>query len=304
MKEIKTVNIIGLGALGMLYGKHISDALGYENVRFVMDRSRYERHKDSEYIYNGEPVKFNIVPSDETTPADFVIVAVKYPSLTEALDTISGSIGPHTIIMSVMNGISSEKIIADHFGSEKMIYTVAQGMDSGKFGNELKFTKIGELHIGLNEDGSKENLDAVAALLAKSNLNYVIEENILYRIWSKFMLNVGINQTCMVFGTTYGGALEVDEYFRCFIGAMREVIAVANAEGIPLSEKDLNQYVDIIRTLDKDLCPSMAQDRINKKPCEVDSFSGTLIELAKKHDIYVPVNRFLNAKAKEIEQTY
>ncbi|MBO4899659.1 MAG: ketopantoate reductase family protein [Lachnospiraceae bacterium] len=304
MKTIKTVNIIGLGALGMLYGKNLTDALGYENVHFIMNRDRFERYRDQVYICNGEECRFNMQPLDESKPADMVLVAVKYPSLESALEDMAGSIGDDTIIMSVMNGISSEEILAEKFGAEKVIYTVAQGMDSAKFGPELKYSKTGELHIGLGPESREEDLEAVKEVLAKANLEYVVEDDILYRMWGKFMLNVGVNQTCMVYGTTYGGVINEEEPHRTFISAMREVIAVANAEGIALSEDDLNMYVSLIASLQPDLMPSMAQDRINKKPCEVDAFSGKLIELADRHGLHVPVNRFLNKRAKEIESEY
>ena len=304
MKTINTVSIIGHGALGMLYGKFIQEGIGFDNTSFIMDRNRYERNIHTEFICNGEKAEYHFVPVDEAKPADLVIVAVKSPSMDSALETMAPCVGDNTIIMSVMNGIASEGILAEKFGSEKLIYTVAQGMDSGKIGNELKYTKIGELHLGLSEDGQQDNLDAVAELLGKSNLDYVFEDDIMFRMWSKFMLNVGVNQTCMVYDTTYGDIIAVDEYYRTFIAAMREVVAVANAEGVHLRESDINFYENIIRTLNKDLMPSMAQDRINKKPCEVEAFSGTVMKLAKKHNILVPTNEFLNRRAKEIESEY
>lgn len=304
MKTIKTVNIIGLGALGMMYGSCMAAGIGFENVNFIMDRARYEKYKDQEYRCNGQTTKFHMVPVDEAPIADLAIMAVKYPAMDSALETIRSGIGPDTIIMSVMNGISSEGILADLFGDEKMIYTVAQGMDAMKFGNDLSFSKSGELHIGIIPSGSRENLAAVSSLLEKSGLAHVEEEDILYRIWSKFMLNVGINQTCMVYGTTYSGALANEEYNRTFIAAMREVIAIANAEGVALSEKDLNQYVHIIEGLAPENMPSMAQDRKNKRPSEVELFAGTVIKIAEKHGLYVPTNRFLYRRVKEIEAEY
>ena len=296
--------MIGLGALGMLYGKNLTDALGFDNVHFIMNRDRYDRYRDQIYVCNGEECRFNMQPLDESEPADLVIVAVKYPSLDSALDDMTRSVGDDTIIMSVMNGISSEEILAEKFGAKKVIYTVAQGMDAAKFGQELNYSKSGELHIGLGPESRAEDLEAVKEVLAKANLEYVVEDDILYRMWGKFMLNVGVNQTCMVYGTTYCGVINEEEPHRTFISAMREVIAVANAEGIALSEKELNMYVSLIASLQPDLMPSMAQDRINKKPCEVDAFSGKLIELAERHGLHVPVNRFLNRQAKEIESEY
>lgn len=52
-------------------------------------------------------------------------------------------------------------------------------------------------------------------------------------MWAKLMLNDGINQTCMAYGGTYGSATEQgSEQRRCFVSAMRETLAVANAEGV------------------------------------------------------------------------
>ncbi|MBR5406001.1 MAG: ketopantoate reductase family protein [Lachnospiraceae bacterium] len=301
---IRRVSIIGLGALGMMYGRNLTETLGYENVSFIMDRERYERNKDKKYICNGEEYRYHMVPKDEAIPADLVIVAVKYPGLSSALDDMAGSVGDDTIIMSVMNGISSEKLLEERFGEEKVIYTVAQGMDAGKFGEKLNYSKMGELYLGIGPKGKKENVDAVADVLASADLAYVIEDDIIHRMWAKFMLNVGANQTSMVYGTTYGGLIADEEPNYIFISAMREVIAVAKAEGIALTEDELSMYVRLTGTLQPDLMPSMAQDRINKKPSEVDAFSGALIEMAEKHGIQVPVNRYLNRRAKEIEKDY
>lgn len=304
MKTINTVSIIGQGALGMLYGKSIAEGIGFDNTFFVMDKKRYEKNTKAEFYCNGEKTDFHMVTSDEAKVSDLVIVAVKSPAMESAIETMAPCVGENTIIMSVMNGIASEGILAERFGEEKLIYTVAQGMDACKLGNELRYTRAGELHLGLIDTGLKDNLDAVADLLGRSNLDYVIEEDIMFRMWSKFMLNVGVNQTCMVYSATYGEIFAVDEYYRTFIAAMREVVAIGNAEGIPLKESDINFYENIVRTLDKNLMPSMAQDRINKKPCEVEAFSGTVMQLAKKHNILVPTNEFLNRRAKEIESEY
>ena len=301
---IKKVSIIGLGALGMMYGKNLTEALGYENVSFIMNRERYEKNRTKKYICNDEEYRFHLVTVDEAEPADLVIVAVKYPGLKDTLEDMSGSVGPETVIMSVMNGISSEKVLADRFGEEKIIYTVAQGMDAAKFGDRLSYSKMGELHIGLGSGGKIENLNAVMDVLDRADLTYVKEDDIIHRIWAKFMLNVGANQTSMVYKTTYGGLIAEEEPHYIFISAMREVIAVAKAEGITLTEDELSAYVRLTGSLKGDLMPSMAQDRINQKPCEVDAFSGALIELAEKHGIYVPVNRYLNRRAKEIEKEY
>lgn len=303
-REIAKVSIIGMGALGLLYGSHIAKNLGIEAVDFIMEEDRLKKYKDQKFYCNGEELQFTLTRDSEAEPADLLIVAVKYTGLEKALISMKRCIGPDTIILSVLNGISSERIIGMQYGMDKVIYTIAQGMDAMKFDNKLQYTRMGKLHVGIVDNGQQDKLNRVISFFDKINIPYEVEEDILHRLWSKFMLNVGVNQTCMVYNTNYAGTLVSGEPNRTMISAMREVIAVANAEGINLCEPDINYYIDIIGTLNPEGTPSMGQDRINRKPSEVELFSGTVIQLAKKHKIYVPVNEFLYGRVKEIEKEY
>lgn len=305
MKKITNVSIIGMGALGILFGKEISDGIGPHAVQYVMDEARFAKHCGSEVLVNGQPWRAPIVSAEAAQPADLVIVAVKGTGLNDALDVMKGCVGDDTVIISVLNGITSEEIIGKRYGKEKIIHCIAQGMDAMKFGNKLNFTKQGQWHIGLAKDEKQENLDSLVNFFEEAKIPYILEKDIMYRMWSKFMLNVGVNQTCMAFGTTFGGVLtEGTEENRTYISAMREVIALAGAEGICIGEKELKEYIDITRTLRMDGTPSMGQDRINKKYSEVELFAGTVIRMAEKHNIPVPVNKYLYEKVKEIESQY
>ena len=48
----------------------------------------------------------------------------------------------------------------------------------------------------------------------------------------------------------------------------------------------------------------MRQDALAKRKSEVDMFAGTVIELAKKHNISVPVNERYYKTIQEIECNY
>ena len=308
MKEIKTSAIVGMGALGMMYGRVIQDHVGKDNFFFAMDEDRYKKYGGKSSILNGAPYDFSKRGPKDFSPVDLVMVAVKYPSLDEALNIIRPLIKEDTIIMSVMNGISSEDILANAFGADHLIWCIGQGMDSMNIRGELIYTKMGHIYIGAPDNSSdiqKENVQKVASLFERINMPHVVEDDIMYRLWAKFMLNVGINQTCMVFGAGYGSVIEDDSIEKAiFVGAMREVILVAEKEGIHLSEDDINSYIDLMATLAPDNTPSMAQDRINKKPSEVEAFAGTVRKLAAKHGINVPANDYLYKRVYEIEKEY
>ena len=302
---IQNTLIIGMGALGLLYADIIAKAKGQDAVAFVMDEQRLAKHKDTTFTINGENKQFRMISDKEVKTADLLIVAVKYNGLKPALETMKACVDDYTIIMSVMNGIDSEEIIAEAFGKEHMIYTVAQAMDAMKFGNDLSYTKRGELRIGAVEECQEDNLKTVSAFFEEIQMPHTVEEDILKRMWGKFMLNVGVNQTCLAYSTNYAGTLaEGSEENRIFIAAMEEVITLANAYGIPLSQEDLDYYVQIIGTLSPTGVPSMRQDGIAKRYSEVEMFAGTVRRMAKAKDIPTPANDLLYDRIKAIEALY
>lgn len=302
--SIRSTAIIGTGALGLLYGTHIMDHKNPDSVTYIMDTTRVEKNKNKTFYKNGKPYHLSICDSKDAVPADLVIVAVKYNGFSSALETMEHCIDDHTVIMSVMNGITSEDIIAQRYGEKNVIYTVAQGMDAMKFGDELTFTKMGELRVGAKEQCQSEAVEKVRTYFDEIQMPYTIDEDIMHRMWGKFMLNVGVNQTCMVYETNYGGCLMPGEPNRTMIAAMREVIALAQAVGVEIGEKDLNEYMDIIGTLSPDSMPSMRQDGVARRHSEVEMFAGTVINMAQKHGILVPANQFLYDRVKEMESLY
>jgi 2-dehydropantoate 2-reductase len=308
---MKNVAIVGMGALGLLFGGEIVENLKDGHAAFVMDAERAARHRSDSYSINGRSVTYPIETTEEflkSGKADLILVGVKYPALQEALDLMAPLVHEGTVFVSMLNGISSERIIGERFGTEKLLYTVSQGMDAQRDGTGIKYSKHGELFIGVPKDADdslRSKLTETAALFDECKVPHTVEPEIMYRMWSKFMLNVGINQTCMVYDTGYAGATEPgSEAFVFTVGAMREVVAVGQAEGIDLGEKEINQYLDIIASLDPAATPSMGQDRRQGRASEVDMFAGEVIALGKKHGIKVPANERLYRRVKEIEAEY
>lgn len=301
---IEKVAIVGMGALGMLYGEAVVKACGSGALRFVMDKKRYLRHKDDVYKINGVAQNFILASADEVGQADLVIVATKYSGLAEALDEMEALVGPDTVVFSVLNGITSEEKIIERFGDRNVLYCVALGMDAVRKGTELTYEHQGMLKIGCLEEKQRPALEAACAFLSRIGVSYSVENDIKRALWAKLLLNVGINQTCMVYETSYGGALSGSESSKSMLAAMNEVIDVAVAEGVHLTKEDVSDSVSILSKLAYDGLPSMRQDALAKRPSEVELFAGTVLRLAEKHGIAVPVNKRYYEKIKEIEAGY
>ncbi len=302
---IESVAIIGRGAVGMLYGSIAEKNLGSGAVEFVMDDERFARHAGETPLVNGEPLRVRTLPASEAAPVDLVILATKVTGLGQALDTMETLVGPETRVVSLLNGITSEERVAERFGWERTVLSIAQGMDAVFVGDEMTYSHPGEIRFGAAPETDSGVVEEVADLYDRAGIPHVVEEDIRRRMWVKLMLNVGINQTCMAYGGTYGTASEPgSEQNRCFVAAMREALAVARAEGVDVTEADLAQMAHLTASLDPAGMPSMAQDRINEKPTEVEEFSGTICRLAERHGLLVPTNQWLYRRIREIESDF
>ena len=302
--EIKTVAIVGMGALGMLYCEQLQKVLPAGAVRFVMDEERFKRHNNDKYEVNGVEQSFTLQSVAQAEPVDLVIVATKFSGLNEALEEMQGLVGPQTIIFSVLNGISSEEYIKERYGDDNLLYCVALGMDAVREGTSLTYQHKGILKLGMLAKKQRPALAAVMALLEKAGIQYVIEEDILHALWAKLLLNVGINQTCMVYETNYGGAFTNEEARQDMFAAMHEVITVAQREGIKLTEADFEGCVKVLCGLSPEGLPSMRQDAMAKRKSEVELFAGTIIRLGAKHNLPTPVNQRYYDIIKAMEAKY
>lgn len=307
MKRIENIAIVGMGALGVMFGNLFSEKLDGQAVTFIADDNRIERYRADGVYCNDRKCNFNFSNGEDfKKPADLLIFAVKGTALDKAIEQTQNLVGANTVILSLLNGIVSEKLIGAALGSQHVLYCVAQGMDAVKLGNRLTYTHMGQICIGILPDESEKSalLQRTVALFDSVGLPYTVDTDIRRRLWGKWMLNVGVNQVVMVERGTYDTIQKPGRARETMIAAMREVIALAKLEGVDLTEEDLNGYVALMDTLSPDGMPSMRQDGIEERSSEVAFFSGTVLEKAKKHGIAVPVNEALYNAIKAIEAQY
>lgn len=296
------IAIIGMGALGILYGDILTASLGRDAVTFLADEQRIQKYRQNGVYCNGKPCDFRMASAE--TPADLLIFAVKGNALHDAMKEAEHAVGENTIILSLLNGISSEEILAEYFQKGHVIHCIAQGMDAVKLGNKLTYSHKGELRIGTPYPALRPYVEQTAEILKSADIPYVVEEDILHRLWSKWMLNVGVNQVVMVNEGTYGTIQRAGEARDMMIAAMREVIELSGYAKAGVTEEDLQFYVNLVDSLDPDGMPSMRQDGVSHRYSEVELFAGTVIQKAAQYGLSVPVNQMLYQKVKEIEAAY
>ena len=305
MKSIETVGIIGLGALGTLYAHLLTEALGPEHVLVLADKARTERYRSQELLYNDQPCAFHYVDAaEQKEPVDLLLFAVKFGGLPAAMETCRHLVGPETTLLSVLNGIASEPMLGDAFGADKVVWCVAQKMSAKKEGNQVTVDPVGELALGVPVGQADGHLRRLSAFFDAIHFPCSLHPDIRTHMWSKLLCNTGCNQATMAFQCSYGGVQVPGKARDAMLGAMREVVAVANAEGVALSEADIDSWMAIIDSFPADGEPSMRQDGKAHRKSEVELFSGTIRRLAQKHGIAVPVNDWFYQTIADMEAQY
>lgn len=301
IKEIKTIHLIGLGAVGATYAS-ILHKFDKNRIRIIIDNERIERYKNGTVI-NGKRYFFNLtVPKVGDSPAELILIAVKGHNLDESIKTISPLVGQDTIILSLLNGITSEDDLSRAFGADKVLHGFCVGTDAGREGNEVRFKNAGKIVLGEYFPEAKGKAELVSEIFMKAEIPFSIPDDIRKEMWWKFMMNVGVNQTSAILRAPYGIYQTIQEAQELMASACREVIPLAEKEGIILSESDIDEYIRIFKKLSPSGKTSMLQDVEAARKTEVESFSLAVINLGKKHGIPTPVNEMLYRMIRVLEQ--
>ena len=293
-KAITDVALIGLGAVGAAYLTSVADNFPECRIRVIAAGERAARLRAGGIIYNGRRYMFDVAEPQNGTPAGLLFVSVKNGQLAEAMEQAAAFVGPETVIISPLNGVTSERKLAERFGAENVVYSYAIKLDATRRGAETVCGNEGWIVFGdeRNEPGRlSENVLAVEEFFKRSHIEYEIPEDMIKSLWKKFMMNCGLNQTSAVLGFSYGLMQRSQEARSLMRSAMEEAAAAARAAaGVELGEAEIGE---IFRTMDM-LSPngktSMLQDVDARRVTEVDAFAETVASIAREHGFAAPVN--------------
>lgn len=290
--KIEKVTLIGLGAMGVFFAPRLSEKLG-AGFRILADGSRKERLEHRGVTVNEVNYRFPIITPDmEGDPADLIIIAVKGYDLPQAIQDIRNQVGENTLILSVLNGVESEKQVAEVYGADHVLYSYMRISVVMKDGKTNFDPDKGSIHFGdlkNNPDSLSPRVLAVKELFDACGIRYKIDEDMERGLWFKFMCNVGENMTCAMFGVPFGAFQKSADanYFRT--AAMWEVIRVANKLGIGIGQSDIDRQEHSIDRIPYNNKPSTLQDLEAGKRTEVDMFAGTVVRLGKEVGVETPV---------------
>lgn len=238
----------------------------------------------------------------ETDAVDLLIVALKYGSLSAALESIQKATSENTIIMSLMNGVDSEEIIAEKVGVEHLLPAVIK-VASHKEEDGYHFdpeTTIGIIFGELTAPYDSDRIRAIEELFKDTGIHFRATEYAREEMWSKFRLNVCNNLPQAILGAGVGCYRDSVHMKAISDGLKGELEAIAQAKGIDLSKTEASSGRG--SAVPPSARYSTLQDLDAGRHTEIDMFSGALIRMGKELGIPTPYNEYTYHMIKALEE--
>ncbi len=303
MENKATVIMLGAGAMGAAYASRFYD-VDPSTISFAASGERYQRLKLNGVVVNGQPYPIRVLSPQDTGPkADLIIVALKHQHLATALPDLKNLVGENTIFLSIMNGLDSEPMIGAVYGEESVLLATAVGIDAQRDGNKIQYSKGGTIFFGEPDNTTlTKRVKHIQTIFEQAGIAYQTPADMMRIMWWKFMINVGINQASVILRAPYGTFQTSLSAQQIMESAMREMLPIAEAAGVNLVEKDIQEWYTFLNTLDPGGKTSMLQDIEAGRCTEVDIFAGKVIKLGKEYGLLTPVNDVLYNAIKVIEE--
>lgn len=298
--EIKTAAVIGAGAIGSYFIAGLSPKLK-DGLWIVAEGERKHRLSENGITINDRKIPLHVKTPEEAKGADLVLVTVKYGALEAALPMIEKIVDSHTIVLSPMNGVDSEKVIGERIGMEHMVYSMI------KIASERKEDRISYnpettqgIFFGEKDGQESERIKALSELFSGTQVHYHVCDNIEQDIWYKYALNISKNLPQAIINCGLGAYNDSQHVAYISKRLREEVVQVAAALGIDISDE--NNISGGNAAFSPEARFSTLQDLDAKRPTEIDMFSGTLIRMGKELSVETPFNEFAYHAIKALEE--
>ena len=300
--------IVGPGAMGCLFGAFLSKS---KEEIWLLDTNKERAAKINENGISLEGVSGSWQAKVKTTAnpgdigvADLILICVKSFNTKQAIEQITPLLGKITKILTLQNGMGNIEVIAELTAEDRVIGGVTNEgstlIDIGK----VHHAGRGQTIIGMIDGKTPVEMRGIREIFNKVGFDTRMSRDIKSLIWSKLIINVGINALTAITRLPNGKLTEFEGTKRILRDAVTEAARIAKRKRIKLIYDDPLAKVEAVCEGTSANLSSMLQDVLKKKHTEIDFINGVIVRLGQELGIDVPTNKFLVDLVKTIESSY
>jgi 2-dehydropantoate 2-reductase len=294
------IAVIGLGGIGGYFAARLAGRYAGEHEIVLIQRGRHLEAirasglryltRDHEYL-----VRPDLVTDDPTVagPLDMAILCVKSRGLEPASESLGPCLGPESVLLTALNGVDAaercRKVLPEGIVLPGCIYLSAHIESPGVV---RQVGGSGKFYFG-SEDGRVEAHRRIEALLSGAGIKAVLDTEITVRLWEKYLFVEPLATLTAATGLSIGRAVRDPAGRRRFNDLMREIMALAAARGVVLSEALASGNLELAERIPPETRTSMQLDIEAGKPAELDVFTEYVLREAERSGVDVPVHREL-----------
>ncbi len=312
-----TVAVVGAGAVGSFFGGllaragHTVTLIGRPGHVQAIEADGLRISMADGAEHRVAAIRASVEPS-RVTGAQLVLLSVKSYDTETVAKQIAPYLLPEAVILSMQNGVDNPERLQQCLHAQGLqrvlvvptaVYVAAALVAPGHVAHHGR----GELVIGpmqalqTDHDEVMQRLSEVQAIFATAAIPVTVSANVMTELWGKLVVNCAYNAVSAVSQMPYGQIVAVPAMRELMDAAVREVVAVAQADGYGLELQAARQASERIGQTMVGQMSSTAQDVARAKPTEIEHLNGLVVRRGQALGIPTPVNQALYALIKLVE---
>lgn len=301
----------GAGAMGSVVGAALADSgqdvtlvdVSTEAVEQISNHGLRIDHKPSGTSRVVTSLRATHAP-DRAGVQDLILVFVKCYHTEDAVRQAAPLMDADTTVMTIQNGWGNGARIASIVGANRVAVGLTYHSATLLAPGHALHTGAGITHIGAMSGAVTPRLKAIADVFNQAGLPTETTDQVLAQIYMKLALNCCTLPTSALLRFEAHKLVEHEGTLRAMRGILREVVAVANAQDIPL---DYMERWSAITSLLKRAVggkSSMLQDVEHSRRTEIDVINGAIVEAGHGMGIATPMNDAMVWMVRALEESY
>ena len=288
--------VIGAGAMGSIYGGHLSqnnEVYLVDTAAPVVEHIRKEGLKIQE---NGQDVIYRpqaMTSTEGLEPVDLVILFVKSLFSRAALSGNKSLIGPDTYVMTLQNGSGHEDILGEFVDQDHIVIGTTEDNGAVLGLGHIRRGGEGNTNVGMLVEDKDGFLPRLKEAFDCCGFNVKIHANIQQLIWDKLFTNVSLSAVTGILQVDMGYIASNEYAWAMTRRLIKEAVAVAKAMGLEADEEAIAAKVRKTSEMSPNGCTSIRADLRDGRKSEVDTISGSVVRAAAKVGVPVPSHEFV-----------